>query len=582
MRRAHLLAAASLTATAAAFLIPVQDVGCGQSAHYVAVRALAGGVANVDRYAGETCDLVRYGGHFYTAKAPMLAVWTLPWYALLHAVGALPAGPRPGAPYPAAMLAVPVGALWALGAWAIAAPALALLLLVRRTVEQLEPGTGTAAAAILGLGTLVLPFSTMLFAHVPAALLAFLSFALLLERSARSRRALAAGAAAGLAVSTDLPLAVPALLLAAYAAAAAPRLRRLALFAAGGILGLAPLLAFDAWAFGSPFRLAYSHAAIDPGPYGVEQTHAHTFFTLGVPHLRIAVELLLGGRGLLVLTPVLAAAAAGIVLLWRRGLRAEAGLLAALAVAEIAWNAGRPDYPLALGGWVPGPRLLIPLLPFLCLALAPALRRVPATVGALGAVSVGAMTLATSAGPLLPDDDTHHWVARLADGNLVRTVFSFAGAGHGLTPMLPFYALVLVGAGAAAAATRLPTSRRDIAAAAAAVVAWMLLEHAAPRFFLVDAAVHMSWGLAAAVLLLVALAWAIVSLHRGSNAALLVAAPLLAFATVRVAEHAKWSVALCALVLAALASASWLPQVRSSRAIRRRATQMPRQPSRTR
>jgi hypothetical protein len=311
-----------------------------------------------------------------------------------------------------------------------------------------------------------------------------------------------------------------------------------------------PLLAFDWWAFGSPFHTAYSHAAINPGPYGVEQTPAHTFFTLGVPHFRLAVELLLGGRGLLVLTPVLAVAGAGVVVLWRRGLRAEAALVAGLAVAEIAWNAGRPDYALALGGWVPGPRLLIPLLPFLCFALAPLVRRAPATVGVLALVSIGAMAVATSAGPLLQNDDTHHWVSRLAGGNLVRTVFSFAGAGHGVGPMLLFYALVATGAGLAAAATSVQLMRRDALTAGAALVAWILLEHGAPRLFLVDAGVHKSWGLAAVVVLLVDLVWAVA---RGGRATLL-AAPLLAFATVRFTEHTKWALALCLLVLAALAA----------------------------
>jgi hypothetical protein len=550
MRRPLTLATASLAAVALAYAIPVQDVGCGQTSHYVAVKALAHGVANVDRYAGETCDLVRYHGHYYAAKAPALDFWSLPWYAFLHGIGAMPSGPQAGARYPAAMLAVPVRALWELGIWAVVLPALALLVLVRRTADRLEPGMGVAVAAILGVGTLMLPFSTMLFSHAPAALLAFLSFALLFDRKAGLLRVAAAGAAAGMAVSTDLPLALPAVVLAAYAALRAPHVRRLALFASGALVGLVPLLAFDSWAFGSPFHLAYSHAAVNPGPYGVEQTSAHTFFTLGVPHFRLAAELLLGGRGLLVLTPVLAVAGAGVVLLWRRGLRAEAALVAALAVAEITWNAGRPDYALALGGWVPGPRLLIPLLPFLCFAIAPALRRAPATVGVLAAVSIGAMALATGAGPLLQNDDTHHWVARLVDGNLVRTVFSFAGAGHGVGPMLLFYLSVAASAGFAAAATRLAFARRDLLTAGTALVAWILLEHGAPRLFAVDASVHKSWGLAAAVLLLVDLVWAVV---RGGRA-LLLAAPLLAFATVRFTEHTKWAFVLCLLVLMALAA----------------------------
>ena len=51
------------------------------------------------------------------------------------------------------------------------------------------------------------------------------------------------------------------------------------------------------------------------------------------------------------------------------------------------------------------------------------------------------MLVATSAGPLLSNDDTHHWIARIADGNFAATVVSLGGVGHGWLAILPFYAL---------------------------------------------------------------------------------------------------------------------------------------------
>ena len=290
--------------------------------------------------------------------------------------------------------------------------------------------------------------------------------------------------------------------------------RRAPWFALGAVLGAAPLYAFGIWAFGSPFRLAYSGAAIDPGAGGVEQAHVHgLFFTLTSPHPHLAVEVLLSKRGLLTLSPVLAAAAAGVVLLWRRGLRAEAALIAALTVVEVGWHAFRPDYELALGGWVPGPRFLVPLLPFLAFALAPVVRRAPATFAALAAISVGAMAVATSAEPLLSSDDTHHWIARIADGNFAATALSLAGIGHGWLAILPFYALVLLAAASAAAVTRFPVTRRDLATAAAAVLAWLVLEHGAPELLRVDDLVRQSWGAAAALLLVAAASWAVARLR---------------------------------------------------------------------
>jgi hypothetical protein len=445
------------------------------------------------------------------------------------------------------MAGVPLRALWQIGLWAVVLPALGLLMVLRRTVGRLEPGPGVAPAVTLGLGTLVLPFATLLFGVVPAAALAFLAFALLFERDASVARVAVAGAAAGLAITTDLPLVVPAVLLGLYAGARAPHLRRLLAFAAGGIAGLLPLLLFDWWAFRNPFHTAYSGVALNPGAGGVEQAPgSHGFFSVQLPSPRVAVELILSGRGLLALTPVIVAGVAGVVLLWRRGLRSEAMLIGGLCVVELVWNSGRSGLFQAIGGWSPGPRYLIPLLPFLCFALAPALRRAPATVGALALISTGAMVVATSAEPLLQNDDTRHWLSRIAHGNFVPTVVSLGGVGHGWLAIVPFYAVVLVAVAAAVRATKLPISRRDLLMAGAAVLAWLLVEHGAPELLRVDRLVHESWGLLAAVGLVTAAVWAVLRLRPEGLL-------LVPFATVRFDDHTKWALVLALLALAALA-----------------------------
>ena len=553
MTRAKLLGSLAIGAAALAYALPTQSPGCGQNAHYAATRSFAEGHPYIDKYSAETCDVIRRHGHVYAAKGPALDFWSAPWFLALRSVGAVPQNPNAGEGYPAAMIGVPLRALWQLGLWAVVLPALALLLLVRRTVDRLEPGLGAPVAVILGLGTLMLPFSTLVFAHVPATLLAFLAFTLLFEKPSLRRAALA-GAAAGLAVATDLPLAVPAAALGIYAALREPRVQRLTAYAVGVVVGLLPLFAFGIWAFGSPFRLAYSGAAIDPGAGGAEQAHVHgLFFTLASPHPHFAVDVLLSQRGLVVLAPVLAAGAAGIGLLWRRGLRAEAMLIGGLVVAEVAWNAFRPSYELALGGWVPGPRFLIPLLPFLCLALAPVLKRIPATVGALSLISVGAMVVATSAEPALSNDDTHHWIARIAAGNFVPTVFSFWGIGHGWLAILPFFVLVGASVVAAAATLRPALERRDITLAGASIVAWIVIEHGAPALLQVDRLVRESYGAAAAVILVAGLSWTLLRLFEGRPAAAAPGLLLLAFAARRFDQHTKWALLLALLVLGALA-----------------------------
>ncbi len=548
MTRPRLLVAVALGAIGLAFAMPLQSPGCPQTAHYAAIRAFAQGRPFIDRYEGESCDIVHTGGHYYAAKAPALDFWSLPWYLLLRSAGAIPRNPNAGMGFPAEMAGVSERALWQIGLWAVVLPALGLLVILRRTVERLEPGLGTATAAILGLGTLVLPFSTLLFPQVPAAALAFGSFALLFGREAGPRRVAAAGAAAGLAVSTDLPFVLPAAALGLYAAAGAPHVRRLLAFTGGGIVGLAPLLLLDWWAFRNPFHTPYSGVAVNPGAGGVELSPeaGHGFFSLHAPSARVAVELLLSPRGLLVLTPVVAAAAAGVVLLRRRGLRRESWLVAGLSVTAIAVNSGRGSLELALGGWSPGPRYLVALLPFLCFAIAPALRRRPATVGVLALASAAAMAIATSAEPLLQNNDTRHWLSRIGHGNFTATVLTLGGVGHGWLAIAPFGLFVLAGAAAAIAGTRLPVARRDLVTAAAAIAGWLIVRHSAPELLRVDRAVHQSYGVVTAVLLVAACTWAVLRLRPAGL-------PLLAFATIRTADHTKWALLLVVLVLAGLA-----------------------------
>src|SRR4029453_6748794 len=104
------------------------------------------------------------------------------------------------------------------------------------------PGYGAAAAVLLGLGTLVLPFATLFFAHVLAAMLGFAAFWLLLRDRQSPGGTIwvaAAGVLAGLAVLVEFPLGIVAVGLAAYAGR-----DRLAPYAAGAVAWVLPLAAF--------------------------------------------------------------------------------------------------------------------------------------------------------------------------------------------------------------------------------------------------------------------------------------------------------------------------------------------------
>ena len=68
-----------------AYAWPEQPAGWNASAHFALVRALGDGTATIDPYRDETGDVGWYRGHYYTAKAPGLALYSLPLWVVLSA-----------------------------------------------------------------------------------------------------------------------------------------------------------------------------------------------------------------------------------------------------------------------------------------------------------------------------------------------------------------------------------------------------------------------------------------------------------------------------------------------------------------
>ena len=198
----------AFVAFAVAAAYPMQVNGWNQNAHYALVRALAQGTPTIDETRKEigdlgTGDVTLVDGHYYSNKAPGLAIATIPAFFVVEAVGMRTTGD-------------PTRVIWALHVWSIALAAVLLLLLVRRVADGYAPGYGTTTALTLGLGTLVLPFSTLFFAHVLGATLGFAAFAALWhERRGPPRTSLVAlaGVLAGYAAATEYTVAIVGLVL---------------------------------------------------------------------------------------------------------------------------------------------------------------------------------------------------------------------------------------------------------------------------------------------------------------------------------------------------------------------------------
>jgi len=468
---AVLVAALALTF---AYAWPEQPAGWNASAHFALVRSLADGTAKIDAYRDETGDAGWYRGHYYAAKAPGLALYSLPAWLVLERI------PQIGDARDRA--------IWALNFWASVMPAVVLFLLVRAVGDRLAPGTGLMSAIALGLGTMVLPFATMYFSHIPAATAAFAAFAILVrERDGpfRLRAVLAAGFLAGLAVVFEYPTALVGLVLTGYVLGSSPRFARGVAYATGAAVGVFPLIAYQWLVYGSPLHTPYDDVVAVAGKSGhdVVGPNGEGFLGVTTPRFSDAVRLLVDDRGLLVLSPLVLAGVVGLVLLWRAGRRAESLTCLTIGAAFLVYNSGyTPVFGGIWGGGSPGPRLLLTSLPFLMLGAGVVCRRAPLAVIALLVASTAIFAAATVTYPRIGEEGTGPWTwwEYVRGSSFIDTLTIELGGPHGWLSVAPFVLALSVVLVVGVWASRQSVCRSQAAVAVAAVVGWALLVLTAP------------------------------------------------------------------------------------------------------
>ncbi len=354
-----------LALVAAATLTPVYPINAQDVSRVCLTRSLVHLRLSNDTCLGTTfaVDRSSYNGHFYSDKAPGMSVLEIPGVVIAHVpdVQEWPLYSQP---------------LWVAR---VLAGGLAFLIgafLLGRISEGLAPGYGAPALVAYGLGTLVAPLAAANFEHVTAGTLGLVAFALTWRR-----RPLLGGLAAGAALLVAYEAALIVAILGAYVALQGG----FALFnyIRGVLPGAALLWTYNWLAFGAPWRFSYRY--IDGASAGDQ---AAGFFGIHLPYAHAVREVFAGSSGLLVVSPVVVAAAYGLVVLGRRH-RAEAVVCSAVVLAFLFLNCG---YFLPYGGVSPGPRFLTPCLPFLALGLAPAFARRFRLTAALTVASVVAIT----------------------------------------------------------------------------------------------------------------------------------------------------------------------------------------------
>lgn len=490
----------------------VQPPGWAQSSYYGLVRALGNGTAQIDEYHWETGDKSWINNHFFSVKSPGMPMVLLPAYGGLKAVGfqslSNSAGAElqketPGYAVPKKLKLTSFGGsraialevrktsansalmIWALTLLGCIIPGMAILLIVRSLAERWEPGTGAASSIALGMGTILLPFCGLFFSHVMATLVLFGAFAVLLRerREPPSLKLVAlAGLLAGLAVFVEYPLAFGGAVVGLYAAfrgeavseGAVSVVKRGLTYAGGVIVGVIPVGLYNLWAFGSVTTMSYQDTVTTPGKTGHDVIGLVNsgLFGIGVPKLLGYASILVSPRGLVALTPVVLMAAIGVVLMYRRGLKAEA--LTILGVCLIYWTyvAG---YIWPVGGQVPGPRYMIPMLPFIGLGLPFAWKRLPSATTVAAVAGSTVMVAATITVSTVKETGLTIWWTRVAHGNFGTTLFTLMGGGTGWATVLPTITFFIAAPLLAAAATSGLNYSRDWGWGVAMLFGWLLL-----------------------------------------------------------------------------------------------------------
>jgi hypothetical protein len=315
----------------------------------------------------QTHDRAYVRGRWYCDKLPGFSLLAVPPYFVAKSLLRLPDHPlnRPGFAY------------WPADYWVTLATSGLSTALIGALLAILarDLGCGPRRSALVGLAyglaTPAYAYATMSYGHQPAALALLASFALLWKPPpAKARlRAAAAGALAALAAVIEMQVGPVSAILGLYLIVQVAGRRwapsAIGAFALGAAGPTLVLLAYNLLAFGSPWDMGYFHLVT---PEFAKMHSARNPLGLRRPEWERAIPLLWGRyRGLFFYAPITILAVPGWVVMAAR--RYWGATLVSLSTAFVVFLVNL-SYPAWTGGWTTGPRLLVPMLPFLMLPVA--------------------------------------------------------------------------------------------------------------------------------------------------------------------------------------------------------------------
>ena len=317
---------------------------------------------SIDAYADNTGDKGIFKSHYYSTKAPGLALSAVPVVAMVLALVHTGEVVKI-AEYAATTLVVSLPTALAVAClfW--------IIVRLRYSVAA-----AVLTALVFGMGTPIFLYATVFWGHATTSAFLVFAFAALVEiADCRDGRfgwwGFVLGASAGWATVVEYPSAVPAALLACVGLIYGYRhgrrvLIRVIIAEAVGALICAAILGLYQWvAFGSPFHLGYQSSL-----FRATDMKAG-FLGLTYPKWSALLGITFGlQRGIFLHSPVLLIACVGVILSLKNAQFQPLRVAAILIVVYfVLFNASYTNW---WGGWSYGPRYLSPGLPFLCFGLA--------------------------------------------------------------------------------------------------------------------------------------------------------------------------------------------------------------------
>jgi hypothetical protein len=372
----------------------------------------------IDSFHQNTIDKAFYSGHYFSEKAPGTSYLALPVPALASLYWNTADLYRDPGIADWLLYATTVGSLSFLSALSA--------IFFRRFLVRLNPDRTEREALLLTvlayLGTLVWPYSTLLFSHQLAGVLlllaSYLGFVGLERDPIDGKRLAGASILFSWAVLVEYPAALPAVVLTAGLLAGARHFKRLLPYALFAIPAAALLLFHNRTCFGNPFALGY--AQLQSTPFSEEMGKG--FYGIVFPRPQRILQLLFGGyRGLFVYCPPLILAALAAPKGWKSRHRR---FLASVAIAVCGVILLNASYGYWQGGVCFGPRHLVPivLLFALNLAFVPASWLRSPVFFALAILAMAINGVGTATTPFVSEYDTNpllHSYRQLASSGAV-------------------------------------------------------------------------------------------------------------------------------------------------------------------